>query len=151
MVDFQRMQDEVTFGAAKKGGKEGTVESFLSAFHDPLAALNLFSQHLVLCDIYNKGEAKLIAANVANGVAGFQLKVYSGTSMAASLSLLALPSAATGFVISTNGVRALAVSAHNCIYIYKNMRPFYKYTLPDLPLNDVEKEGFKIERKSKKN
>lgn len=134
------MLDEVKFGAKKKPSDE-KPSSFLSAFYDPLASLNLFSQHLVLCDIYNKGESKLIAANISNGVKGFQLKVYSSTSLALSPSLLALPSAATGFTITTTGVTALAVSAANCIYIYKNMRPFYKYTLPDLDMNEVEREG----------
>ena len=68
------MLDEVKFGA-KKSAREEKQKSFLSAFHDPLASLNLFSQHLVLCDINNNGEAKLIAANIANGVKGFQVRV----------------------------------------------------------------------------
>lgn len=68
-----RMNDEVKFGTQKS--QKSPEKSFLSAFYDPLAALNVFSQHLCLSDISNNGESKLIAANVANGRNGFQLKV----------------------------------------------------------------------------
>ena len=68
------MQDTVKFGTVESDFS-GKPSSFLSAYYDPLASLNLFSQHLVLCDIHNTGEAKLIAANISNGLKGFQLKV----------------------------------------------------------------------------
>jgi Bardet-Biedl syndrome 1 protein len=67
--------------------------------------------------------------------------VYSNTALALSPSLLGLPSAAVGFTINTQGVTALGVAALNSIFIYKNMRPFYKYTLPDLEVEEVEKDG----------
>ena len=33
---------------------------------------------------------------------------------------------------------AIAVAAGPYIYVYKNMRPYYKFTVPSLPVNTLE-------------
>ena len=39
-------------------------------------------------------------------------------------------------------ILAIAVASMNNIFIYKNMKPYFKYTLPTMELNQVEKEAW---------
>ena len=45
------------------------------------------------------------------------------------------------FLYNTN-ILAIAVASMNNIFIYKNMKPYFKYTLPTMELNQVEKEAW---------
>jgi len=134
------MLDEVKFGS-KTQTKEKNVSFLLSAHHDPLAAVVCLSQHVVLADVNNDGESKLVIGHINDGQSGFKLKLFSKTSLVQSPSLLALPSAVVDFKIS-NGITAIAVASMNNIFIYKSMKPYFKYTLPTMDLNQVEKEAW---------
>ena len=76
---------------------------FLSAHYDPLAGVVTLPQHVILADVHNDGESKLVVGHVNDGISGFKLKLFSQTSLVQSPSLLSLPSAVTSFNIA-NGV-----------------------------------------------
>ena len=121
--------------------KRETENSFISAFSDPLAGLVTLPQHCALSDVNNNGEYKLVVGHLNDGQSGFRLKVYAQTSLVHSPALLALPAGVCAFNIA-NGVHALAVAAGSFVFIYKNLKPYFKYTLPELELDQVEKEAW---------
>lgn len=49
-------------------------------------------------------------------------------------------------IVGTNGRRqpVVAVACEDSIFIYKNMRPFYKFTLPALPVNQEEAAAWEL-------
>lgn len=52
-------------------------ERWLTAHHDPLAALYTFSSCMALADLHGDGEAKLIIADLGTGAYNMKLKVRS--------------------------------------------------------------------------
>lgn len=54
--------------------------------------------------------------------------------------LLDLPTGVCTFYMDTTDPRtpAVAVASGSFVYIYKNLRPYFKFTLPSLELNSTE-------------
>lgn len=71
-----------------------------------------------------------------------RLKVYRGTGLASESTLLDLPAAVTTFLMDQNEPRtpAVAVASGPFIYVYKNLRPYFKFTLPPLDANPLEQD-----------
>jgi Bardet-Biedl syndrome 1 protein len=109
---------------------------WLNAWEDPLAGARAFSSCIELADITGDGNHKLLIAD-----ANKQLKVYSGTDLVAENALLDVPSAICCFYMTYNDAvhrPAVAVSSGPYIYIYMNLRPYYKFTLPPVEVNQIE-------------
>lgn len=90
-----------------------------------------------LSDINDDGECRLLVAN-----ADRTLKVYKGTTVVSEHALLDVPSAMATFYPDASKPRipSVAVAAGSHIYIYRNMRPFYKFTTPPRYVHPVETE-----------
>nr|XP_012292346.1 Bardet-Biedl syndrome 1 protein isoform X4 [Aotus nancymaae] len=56
--------------------------------------------------------------------------------------LPALPAAATTFFMEQHEPRTptLALASGPCVYVYKNLRPYFKFSLPQLPPNPLEQD-----------
>ncbi|XP_073869234.1 BBSome complex member BBS1 isoform X9 [Macaca fascicularis] len=56
--------------------------------------------------------------------------------------LPALPAAAATFLMEQHEPRtpALALASGPCVYVYKNLRPYFKFSLPQLPPNPLEQD-----------
>lgn len=56
--------------------------------------------------------------------------------------LPALPAAAVTFLMDQHEPRtpALALASGPCVYVYKNLRPYFKFSLPQLPPNPLEQD-----------
>uniref|UniRef100_A0A7S1IQI7 Bardet-Biedl syndrome 1 N-terminal domain-containing protein n=1 Tax=Eutreptiella gymnastica TaxID=73025 RepID=A0A7S1IQI7_9EUGL len=109
---------------------------WLDAWKDPLAGVRAFSNCLELADIAGDGSHKLLVADASR-----TLKVFSGTELVAENPLLDVPSAICCFYMSYNDAvhrPAVAISSGPYIYIYMNLRPYYKFTLPPVEVNQVE-------------
>lgn len=67
-------------------------------------------------------------------------QVYKGTSVIQENSLLDLPMGICTFYMDTNEPRTagVAVASGPYLYVYKNMKPYYKFTLPLLTVNPLE-------------
>ncbi|XP_067400215.1 Bardet-Biedl syndrome 1 protein isoform X2 [Emydura macquarii macquarii] len=119
-----------------------TNSKWLDAHYDPMANLYTFSSCIALADLHGDGESKLVMGDL--GMAGhtMRLKVYRGTGLASESTLLDLPAAVTTFLMDQNEPRtpAVAVASGPFVYIYKNLRPYFKFTLPPLDANPLEQD-----------
>nr|XP_060614612.1 Bardet-Biedl syndrome 1 protein homolog [Anolis sagrei ordinatus] len=70
-----------------------------------------------------------------------KLKVYQGMGLLSENALPDLPVSVTTFLMEQHEPRmpAVAVASGPFIYVYKNLRPYFKFTLPSLELNPMEK------------
>ena len=71
-----------------------------------------------------------------------RLKVLKGPKVLTESPLPALPAAAATFLMDQHEPRtpALALASGPCVYVYKNLRPYFKFSLPQLPLNPLEQD-----------
>ncbi|XP_078100878.1 LOW QUALITY PROTEIN: BBSome complex member BBS1 [Sander vitreus] len=123
--------------SAGDGGK------WLDAHYDPVANLFTFSSCVALADLSGDGERRLVAGDLGSGGAGaMKLKVYSGTALMSESALLDLPAGLAAFFMDLHEPRipAVAVASGPCVYVYKNLRPYFKFTLPGLEVNTLEQD-----------
>lgn len=71
-----------------------------------------------------------------------KLKVYRGTGLLSESTLLDLPTGLVSFLMDLHEPRtpAIAVASGPFIYVYKNLRPYFKFTLPTLEVNPLEQD-----------
>ncbi|GFS80161.1 bardet-Biedl syndrome 1 protein [Nephila pilipes] len=123
---------------------ENDSSKWLNAHYDPLATLYTFSSCMCLADLHGDGDYKLIVADLGTGTHNMKLKVYKGTHLFSEHTIIDLPTGVVSFHMDTCDPRspAIAVASGAHIYIYKNMRPFYKFTLPAPPVCPSEMEAW---------
>ncbi|KAL3141002.1 Bardet-Biedl syndrome 1 protein, variant 2 [Trebouxia sp. C0010 RCD-2024] len=109
---------------------------WLNAHYDPVANLRTFSTCLHTCDLYGDGDWRLAVAGLDK-----KLKVWKGTQLASEHALLDIPCAITSFYADAQSPRipALAVAVGPNVFIYRNLRPYFKFTLPLDVVSEVEK------------
>lgn len=116
--------------------------AWLDAHYDPVASLYTFSSCMALEDLSRDGDHKCLIGDLGNGHLDMKLKVYKGTELSFETPLLDLPTGVMTFYMDTTDPRtpAVAVAAGAFVYVYKNLRPYFKFTLPHLQLNPEELE-----------
>lgn len=110
------------------GSGDDTATLWLDAWHDPVAGLKVPSaQCVLLADLGAKQDSNLIVADASR-----RLKVWQGLQICADLKLLDKPTALCSFYPDsvTPRVPSVAVAAGAFIYIYRNLKPYYKFTMP---------------------
>ncbi|CAL1540056.1 unnamed protein product [Lymnaea stagnalis] len=117
-------------------------EKWLDAYYDPVASLYTFTQCLTLSDIQADGDWKLIVADLGTGSYDMKLKVYKNTTLMSEHTIIDLPTGVVTFYMDTLTPRtpAIAVASGPYIYVYKNLRPYFKFTLPPLEIHPVEED-----------
>ncbi|KAM6159649.1 BBSome complex member BBS1 [Erethizon dorsatum] len=115
---------------------------WLDAHYDPMANIHTFSSCLALADLHGDGEYKLVVGDLGPGGRNPHLKVLKGPTVLTESPLPALPAAAATFLMEQHEPRtpALALASGPCVYVYKNLRPYFKFTLPQLPPNPLEQD-----------
>ena len=70
------------------------------------------------------------------------LQVYNGTSLSYDGNIVETPTAIISFHVDTTEPRipAIALAAGPYIYVYKNIRPYFKFTVPSLEINQLEQD-----------
>ncbi|XP_011417321.3 Bardet-Biedl syndrome 1 protein homolog isoform X3 [Magallana gigas] len=123
----------------KNGGMVGN-DKWLEAYKDPVASLYTLTQCICLSDVQADGDWKLIIADLGTGSFNMKLKVYKGTNLMSEHTIIDLPTGVVSFYMDTHEPRtpAIAVASGPYIYVYKNLRPYFKFTLPTLEVNPVE-------------
>ena len=128
---------DVVVAPKSEGKKERPPKPFwLDAWRDHLAGVKSFSSCLEVADVNGDGDYKLLV-----GDASRKLKVFSGVSLGAESPLMTVPTAVRSFYMDyRDEVRRpnVAVASGPFIFIYKNLRPFYNFTLPPMHIADVE-------------
>jgi Bardet-Biedl syndrome 1 protein len=71
-----------------------------------------------------------------------KLKIYRGTTLISEHALLDVPVALCAFYTDSNVPRtpAVAVASGPYVFIYRNLRPYFKFTLPPLEINKQESD-----------
>lgn len=130
-----------------------TSKKWLDALSDHQTDLRTLPSCLSLCDLKSDGYYKLIAADVLADVAAAsadetsvsqrsKLKVYKGTALVSEQLLPGVAAAVENLYIDENipRVPVIAVAVASSVLFYRNMKPYYKYTLPSLPIDAKEEE-----------
>ncbi|KPJ07961.1 Bardet-Biedl syndrome 1 protein [Papilio machaon] len=108
--------------------------------------LNSLPSNLALVDLHNDNEYKLLVGDFGRGEEMPKLKIFRGTMQMSDLVLPDLPLGVVGFYTSETMPRqcpVIAIAMSSCIYIYRNMKLFYKYYLPSVEHNTCELEIWK--------
>lgn len=136
LIDIAKQPPQENLTSDAKSSK------WLDAYHDPVASLYTFTQCITLSDIQADGDWKLIIADLGSGSTNMKLKVYKGTDLISENTIIDLPTGVVTFYMDTHEPRtpAIAVASGPFIYIYKNLRPYFKFTLPPLEVNSVEED-----------
>ncbi|XP_006893345.1 PREDICTED: Bardet-Biedl syndrome 1 protein isoform X2 [Elephantulus edwardii] len=115
---------------------------WLDAHYDPMANVHTFSACLALADLHGDGEYKLVVGDLGHDGRQPRLKVLKGAAVLTENALPALPAAVVTFLMEQHEPRtpALALASGPCVYVYKNLRPYFKFTLPQLPPNSLEQD-----------
>uniref|UniRef100_A0A8C6GFT6 Bardet-Biedl syndrome 1 n=1 Tax=Mus spicilegus TaxID=10103 RepID=A0A8C6GFT6_MUSSI len=115
---------------------------WLDAHYDPMANIHTFSSCLSLADLHGDGEYKLVVGDLGPGGQQPRLKVLKGPTVLTESPLPALPASAATFLMDQHEPRtpALALASGPCVYVYKNLRPYFKFSLPQLPPNPLEQD-----------
>nr|XP_026501509.1 Bardet-Biedl syndrome 1 protein homolog isoform X1 [Vanessa tameamea]XP_026501510.1 Bardet-Biedl syndrome 1 protein homolog isoform X1 [Vanessa tameamea] len=108
--------------------------------------INSLPSNLALTDLENDNEYKLIIGDLGKGEEGPRLKIFKGAMQLSDIALPDLPLGVASIYTSDSKPRTLpliAVAFSSCIYIYRNLKLFYKYYLPTMELNSSEMEIWK--------
>ncbi|XP_019851770.1 PREDICTED: Bardet-Biedl syndrome 1 protein-like [Amphimedon queenslandica] len=113
--------------------------AWINAHHDPVASLYTFTSCIDLKDLDGDGDHKLLIGDLASGQHDMKLKIFKGTQVSHEIPLLDLPTGVIAFMMDTNEP-AIAVASNTYVYIYKTVRPYFKFTLPLLEINSQENQ-----------
>ena len=121
-----------------------STNKWLLANYDPNAKLYTFSSCISLCDLQGDGDFKLIIADLGLTSPNIKLRVYRGTTQQSEHALVDVPSGIVAFHMDTLDPQtpAITVASGSYLYIYKNLKPFYKFCLPALEVNQTEREAW---------
>lgn len=108
---------------------------WLHAWHDPVASVKTYNQCMWFTDLDGSGESSLLV-----GTLDKRLKVYKGTAMVSDVLLQDVPVAVCAFYTDTNTPRtpAVAVATGSNVYVYRNLRPYFKFALPPVTIHATE-------------
>ncbi|XP_015609578.1 Bardet-Biedl syndrome 1 protein homolog [Cephus cinctus] len=116
---------------------------WLEAIWEPGARIYCLPGGLEMLDISGDGDARFIVADLGTGAAeSAKIRVFKGGDQITEHSMIDPPCGVVGFY-SENGEpqsALLAVGAGSSVYIYKNMRPHFKYCLPYMDAHPKERE-----------
>ena len=123
---------EEVMKAARATEERQARSVWLHAWHDPVAGLKAFTPCVRMCDLAGDNESKLLVASSDR-----KLKIYTGTTLLSENVLLDAPVSICSFYPDAKAsprVPNVAVAAGPYVFIYRNLRPWYKFALP---LNEV--------------
>ncbi|CAO1340392.1 unnamed protein product [Diamesa serratosioi] len=101
---------------------------------------------MTICDLKNDNYYKLIAAEIPYSIdTKPKLKVYKGSQLINEQGLPGIPSAIEFVYIDECEPKTpiIAVAVGPSILFYRNMKPYYKFTVPSLPVEALEQDIWK--------
>ena len=121
---------------------EESNENWRRAYLDPIAGLYAFSSGISLIDLYGSGSSNLVVADLGQDFKDMKLKVFKEAHVVQEHSIIDVPAGLVSVYMDTNEPRipGVVVGSGPSLYVYKNLRPFYRYNLPLLKV-DKEEEG----------
>ncbi|XP_058838064.1 Bardet-Biedl syndrome 1 protein homolog [Topomyia yanbarensis] len=127
--------------------KTKATEKWLDAQCDGTAALHTLPSCLSLCDLKNDNYYQLVIVDIPlfDFDAKPKLKVYKGTNLTSEQNLPGIPSAVESLYINDQEPRIpiIAVAIGSSVLFYRNMKPYYKYSIPGLSIDPMEVDVWK--------
>ncbi|KAH9408723.1 Bardet-Biedl syndrome 1 protein, partial [Tyrophagus putrescentiae] len=125
-----------------KSALERASEKWLLANHDSNANIYTISSGISLADLYQDGDYRLLIGDI--GFTGSpKLKVYHGTYLQCENLLVDIP---CGVVVVHNDkpelTTSVIVASGSYLFVYRNLKPFYKFSLPPLETNKIESDAW---------
>ena len=110
---------------------------WLHAWSDPIAGVHCYSQTMILSDLNDDGDSKLILADKGN-----QIKIYQGTNVLFQDNLISRPIAVEVFYENNKKpcIPIIAVAAEDKLMLYHKYRQYYLYIFPPIPIDQEEQE-----------
>jgi len=135
-----------TMDKTKAAGGARPSALWLDAWMDPMANTTAYSNCIATADLAGDSEWRLIIAGSDK-----KMKVWKGTTLVSEHNLLEVPVALCPFYSETATPRtpSIAVAAGTHVYIYRNLRPYYKFTVPNLDVDPKEMEVWEAVRDNK--
>eukprot|EP01038_Epipyxis_sp_PR26KG_P009508 gene9508-12808_t len=112
-----------------------TKSPLLHAWYDPLAGIKAHSACVRLADLNCDGDSKLVICDLDK-----KLKVYKGTSLVVEYAILDTPISMciTYTENSTPRIPSVAVAAGSHVFIYRQLRPYRKWSCPPVEISQTE-------------
>ncbi|GJQ85344.1 hypothetical protein Trydic_g12650 [Trypoxylus dichotomus] len=120
---------------------ELNISRWLEAHFDRSASLTTLPRNLVLADVSGDGEYRLVLIDLKLGTTErSRLKVYKGTVLITDQTLPDIPSSIVSFYASSYDTKipVVGVACGPDLLIYKNSKPYFKFTVPPLPIEALE-------------
>ncbi|KAF0726601.1 hypothetical protein Ae201684_015223 [Aphanomyces euteiches] len=135
MSDQRESESKEDKGGVTETAKKMEKSPWLHAYHNNVAGIKAFTNCIQLADVYGDGDYKLLVAD-----ADRRLKMYKGSTLMSEQAILGVPVALGVFYSESNRPRtpSVAVASGPSIYIYRNMRPYFKFSLPVLDIDEEE-------------
>ena len=111
---------------------------WLNAWYDPLASLKTFTPMVRLGDLSSDGDMKLVICDVEKKT----MKIYKGTNLLLVNQLLDMPVACcvTYAEEATPRIATIAVAAGHHVFIYRQLRPYKKWSCPNIDVSEKEQD-----------
>eukprot|EP01013_Petalomonas_cantuscygni_P004599 TRINITY_DN1499_c0_g1_i2.p1 TRINITY_DN1499_c0_g1~~TRINITY_DN1499_c0_g1_i2.p1 ORF type:complete len:615 (+),score=148.63 TRINITY_DN1499_c0_g1_i2:68-1846(+) len=111
---------------------------WLDGWNDPFAGVSCWSQTMVTGDFSGNNDFRLVVADECKKV-----KIFGDTAMVDQLQFAGLPTAVISWYASLKDrIPLLAVATGPYLYLYHNLRPHWKFTLPPMPIAPEESDAW---------
>ncbi|XP_034948798.1 protein dispatched [Chelonus insularis] len=120
-----------------------STSRWLEAVWEPSAKISALPGGLEMIDITGDGQARLICIDIPpESTESSKIRVFKGGEQINEIPVLEPPCGVVGFYTENNELRSavVAVGSAASVFIYKNMKPHFKYNLPCLDAHPKERE-----------
>eukprot|EP00519_Triparma_laevis_P002041 CAMPEP_0182517722 /NCGR_PEP_ID=MMETSP1321-20130603/42803_1 /TAXON_ID=91990 /ORGANISM="Bolidomonas sp., Strain RCC1657" /LENGTH=477 /DNA_ID=CAMNT_0024725487 /DNA_START=120 /DNA_END=1549 /DNA_ORIENTATION=+ len=120
-------------GTAAKSSIPRKDGPWLHAWHDPVASIKAKSECVRLVDLNGDSSNILLVADERDK----KMRVYKGTSVVSEHQLLDQPVSMCVFYTSdsSSSTPAIGIAGGPYVFIYRHLRPYFKFTLPFVDLD----------------
>jgi len=110
---------------------------WLHAWSDPIAGVHWYSQTMLLSDLNDDGDHKLVMADRDNRV-----KIYKGTNLLFEDNLISKPIAVEVFYENNKKplIPIIAIAAEDKLMLYLNYKQYYLYIFPPITVSEEEQQ-----------
>ena len=125
------------------GKPKSKAELWLNALHDPLTRIKTGTTLLQFADLRGGGDMALIICDYSK-----KIKVFEGTTLVVEYALMDVPTALCVTYSDERPKRIpnLAVAAGSYVFLYRDMKPFRKWTCPTVQIATEEQDVWRCLR-----
>jgi hypothetical protein len=137
MEKFGEESKENTSIKEAKDKAQTRKNPWLHAWSDPIAGVHCYSQAMLLADLNDDGDSKLVLADKDN-----KIKIYQGTNLLFEDNLITRPIAIEIFYENNKKplIPIIAVAADDKLMLYHKYRQHYLYIFPPIVVDAEEQD-----------